>query len=804
MRISQISFRAVSLVLMATTAAFAAANADPVYRGLREAAIADTRVVENLVLRRDAGTLTLRSGTIGFTAPAMGRDTVAVFIGEGEFVFTPGTLLDRNYLKSLTGQESVREAFDRAMFCFTDETGQELRRDAKAPAADVRMADALGDFRKRLRRRSDEPRSMIEALLTGESMDNVEADLLADLYHPAQPGFFSAYLHGRKHSDLRFHVKPRGVLPALPSPEEVALINVDTGARDEGIWCLTHLQKEIEKGVANSDEDKRVVEAESYRVETAIARNDHFTGKTAIQFHAVTAGDRVVKLGIVPTLRVTRVTSAGQEVPFIQEDRHQDSSLYAVLPEAMAQGSAHDLAIEYLGDKVVTKEGGGNFSVGARESWYPSVNTFHDHARYDLIFKVPKQYTLVSVGKLAKEWTEQDAACSEWTSETPLAVAGFNYGTFKKKAIVDAKSGFGIEGYATSEAPDYLKGAGDEAAGVMSPARLMDDTMVQAQNALRIFDAWFGKSEFERIAVTQQPEFNFGQSWPTLVYLPMSAFLDATQRWSLMGIQSRFTDFIDEVTPHEVSHQWWGHMVGFSSYHDQWLSEGFATFSAGLYLQFTGKNFDAYLKYWQHARERILEKNNFGHRPNDAGPLWMGLRLRSTENPGAYNELVYRKGAYVLHMLRYLMYEPKEGDKAFIAMMHDFVSQNLNRNASTETFQRVAEKHIRPNMDLTGNGKLDWFFGEWVYGNAIPKYKFDYTVTPADGGKWLLKASLTQSEVGPGFAMPVPIYAEFDGRIARLGALRMVGNTTNDKIEVQLPQKPKRVMINYFHDVLEQ
>ena len=46
-------------------------------------------------------------------------------------------------------------------------------------------------------------------------------------------------------------------------------------------------------------------------------------------------------------------------------------------------------------------------------------------------------------------------------------------------------------------------------------------------------------------------------------------------------------NFVDEVTAHEVAHQWWGHVVGWASYRDQWISEGFATFSAGLYLQGT-------------------------------------------------------------------------------------------------------------------------------------------------------------------------------------------------------------------------
>jgi cytochrome c2 len=83
------------------------------------------------------------------------------------------------------------------------------------------------------------------------------------------------------------------------------------------------------------------------------------------------------------------------------------------------------------GSKVVGKEGGGNYSVGARDSWYPSLNSFRDHSRYRLTFKAPKRYTLVSVGKRVREWTEGDFACSEWDSEVPIAVAGFNLGERK-------------------------------------------------------------------------------------------------------------------------------------------------------------------------------------------------------------------------------------------------------------------------------------------------------------------------------------------------------------------------------------
>jgi hypothetical protein len=460
---------------------------------------------------------------------------------------------------------------------------------------------------------------------------------------------------------------------------------------------------------------------------------------------------------------------------------------------------------------VVRKRGGGNFSVGARESWYPNVNAFHDHARYDLAFRVPKAYTLVSVGKLEKAWMEKDAACSHWISDVPLAVAGFNYGDFHKKAVTDARLG-AIEGYATAETPDYLQGASEAigAMGHISGSSLMDRTLVDARNALSIYSAWFGKLEFDRVAITQQPEFDFGQSWPTLVYLPMAAYLDSTQRFRLLqalGTSQRGTNsmnqFVDEVTPHEVAHQWWGHMVGWATYHDQWLSEGFADFSAALFLQATEKSPDSFLKFWEHARQSLVERNQFGKRANDAGPISLGVRLYSEKNGGGYRAVVYNKGAFILHMLRQMMFNTRQGDAAFQNMMQDFVRQHLNRNATTESFERVVEQHMTPAIDAAGNGKMDWFFSEWVYGTALPKYSLDYEVTAEANGKFLLKASLTQSGVPADFVMPVPIYADFDGTLARLGSARMKGSTTLP-IQIELPKKPRRVMVNYFHDVLEQ
>lgn len=270
-----------------------------------------------------------------------------------------------------------------------------------------------------------------------------------------------------------------------------------------------------------------------------------------------------------------------------------------------------------------------------------------------------------------------------------------------------------------------------------------------------------------------------------------------------MGSNRGLTEFVDEVNAHEVSHQWWGHVVGWSSYHDQWLSEGFAFFSAGLYLKLTEQKPDKYLAYWKHAEEMLLEKNAYGLRPNDAAPLWMGWRSSYSKLPGAYQALGYRKGGYALHMLQQMMYDRQNGDKAFIAMMQDFVKTYHNQNASTEAFARIVEKHMQPKMDLTGDKKMGWFFLQWVYGTEIPRYRLDYTLAPQADGKCLLTGTVTQSDVSAGFRMLVPIYLDFEGgKLLRLGEVTVMGSGPSPEFKVMLPQKPKRVLINANHDVL--
>jgi hypothetical protein len=618
---------------------------------------------------------------------------------------------------------------------------------------------------------------------------------------------------------MRFLVRPEGAVPDM-GPEEVALINVDPGGQQDGIWYMAHTMAEIQAHTASSSEERRAIAPEHYQMDVHVGRNDRLAAKATLRFRALRDGDRVIPFSLLPNLRVSSASLDGAAIGFIQEGVKQDAALSLILPQATVKDRIYTVVMDYEGNKVVFKEGGGNYSVLARENWYPAVSTFRDRATYDITFHSPKKLTLVSVGKLAGEKREGDEVETEWKSDEPLPVAGFNYGDFKKKERVDDVSKYTLEAYATTEPPDWLKniaqspladlggphqGAGSPGGGMMlTPSAMADQVLVDALNAVRVYTLWFGPTAFGRLAVTQQPAFDFGQSWPTLVYLPISAFLDPTERWQLLGRNTfRFSkEFVNVVTAHEVAHQWWGHTVGWASYHDRWLSEGFADFSAALFLEATLPKGDDAQKFWDSERRMLLEKNEYGNRANDVGPLWMGQRLDSFKAQDADRRITYAKGAFVLHILRYLMQDRQTGDKAFIDMMHDFVTTYHGKSASTEDFQRMVEKHIRPEMNLDGNGSMDWFFQEWVYGTDAPSYHLDYTLADAEGGKTLLTMKISQQDVSPAFKMRAAVYVDYDGHPAKLGTVPMAGPSTSNELKVMLAKRPRRVLLNANDDVL--
>jgi Peptidase family M1 domain len=755
-------------------------NSDPAYSALRNLTLGPEAVtLTNYDLKRDAGTFRFRSGTVCFVAPVDGKVTGAVFVGDGMFLLDPPNEAERKSLSYLSKQDEFNEHFERMLLRFTDRTYGELK---KAGTATDSSCDAsiLKDSQNVTRHRIKH---------------NLEIEILAELLSPNPRPLFIAFIHGKEYNGKEIYE----VDPNLDRDQ------VDFRTYDEsraGDWAaFDFTQPPHDFG--------RNIWMQHHVLDTTFDKNGMLSGKATTTFISLRNGLRVVRLSLFPTLRVQCVTADGQNIPFIQENKNDDADFAIILPKPLDAGQKFTFTTTYAGKDAVTDEGGGNYFPVARQNWYPNSvgGVFGEYALYDMTFRVPKGMQVAATGALVSETNEGSQNISIWKSETPQTVAGFSFGRFKIEEGKLTHPPVVIQSFANEDPPYWVESIQRMGGtlGTMSTTTLNKKALAEGELAVQLYTNLFGPSLFTQIHITQQTACNFGQSWPGLVWIPICYYFDTTVRHQL-GLDWGDRGYWKVVTPHEVAHQWWGHTVGFDSGRDQWMSEGFADMSAAMYISMVEKDPKKFINFWNDERELLLEKDAQGFRAIDVGPLTMGYRANNFRTGfGVTRRLIYPKGAYVLHMLRMMMIDNRTGDAQFKAMMQDFVNTYRGKAATTQDFKNIVEKHMTPQMDLDGNHKMDWFFGEYVYGTQLPSYKFDYTFDSDPSGDIILNFKITQSNVDPKFKMLVPIYLELDkDKMFNLGRARLVGNTTvNQTVPLKgLKTQPHRAVLNYYDDVL--
>ncbi|MEQ1761367.1 MAG: M1 family aminopeptidase, partial [Vicinamibacterales bacterium] len=203
-----------------------------------------------------------------------------------------------------------------------------------------------------------------------------------------------------------------------------------------------------------------------------------------------------------------------------------------------------------------------------------------------------------------------------------------------------------------------------------------------------------------------------------------------------------FENYPEFFMAHEIAHQWWGHGVGWQSYHDQWISEGFAQYFAALYASnFRGD--EVFQGLLRRMRRWALSES-------DQGPVSLGYRVGHIKGDGrAFRAIVYNKAAMVLHMLRLTV-----GDDVFFG--------GVRRFYLSSRFHKVGAEDFRLAMEQESGRDLQRFFERWIYAATLPQIAFSYQVeTDAQGPR----ALLTFTQTGDIFDLPVAVTLDYaDGR----------------------------------------
>lgn len=556
--------------------------------------------------------------------------------------------------------------------------------------------------------------------------------------------------------------------------------------------------------------DKDEIRILHYDLNGTLNGGGRYTGAAAVTFAVEIGGTRLLSLKLHPILRVDSIFDAsGKRFPFVRwtKQKNRDYPLYLFLNEPHSLADTSSLTFYYHGDVAESKVG--VFLVNAASEWYPSYS-YRDAATFDMSFSTPRQYTFIATGERVDSQVVDGDLRTRWRITTPTATATFNIGTLSKYSFeIESPDSLDIyfnehhhkamaienvhQSTTLESNEDTTEAVANWKASTIDPKYFAEGLGVAGSHmerqvaadliaSYKLFTDLFGPVPGQRLTATDLTQLG-SYSYPGMVTLSYATFFKSDQ---FGGHQMHRS--------HEISHQWWGGIgVRGETYHDKWLTEGFAEYTSWLYLQRVGGN-DKLLYWLDRSRKDIATLNKFLFKTRQqAGPIILGYRTSTTQSPDDYGLIIYEKGAYILHMLRGMMLNlDTYGDSAFYAMLREFHTLYRGRFASTRDFRALTEKCL--GTDMT------WFFNQWVYGNTIPTYKFSYHLEQDSVGQYLAHCVVEQSEVGPEFKMPVPIEIRF--RAGGSAWIRQWIDKPKCEFTIPIEGEPKEIIFNPMHFVL--
>ena len=330
--------------------------------------------------------------------------------------------------------------------------------------------------------------------------------------------------------------------------------------------------------------------------------------------------------------------------------------------------------------------------IGARK-WWPCKDSPYDKAdSADIIINVPSDLIAVSNGKLIKTEDDNTRKIYYWHEKYPIAtylisLAISDYQTTSENYTYGNKTML-LEYYAKPEDFSYYD----------------QHSFYYTKTAMDILSDLFGTYPFldEKYAMVQALNGG-GMEHQTA---------------------TSFKTGGEQLVVHELAHQWFGDMITCKDWNNIWLNESFAQYAQALYTERKyGKNeYLNLLKSWDEEFDLPVYSSIFN-----------------------YSLVYYFKGAWVLHMLRYIV-----GDNNFFQILKRYAGdKNLQyKNVTTEDFQNICESVY--------GSDLSWFFDEWIYKAGRPDYNYSWSVN-SSSGQQVVKVSITQAQTDL-FIMPIEIF----------------------------------------------
>jgi aminopeptidase N len=317
----------------------------------------------------------------------------------------------------------------------------------------------------------------------------------------------------------------------------------------------------------------------------------------------------------------------------------------------------------------VIPEPGQAHTVYFTSEWMVCNDSPNDKAKFAIDLLIPSEKICIASGTLVKKDLKGEKVLYSWSQdyEMPTYTYGFVIGSFNKFEARHRE--IALNYYSKNHTSSELE-------VIFSKTRDM----------IHFFEERSGIS----YAQNSYSQILIGNH-----YQEMSGFAVLNDSYGKLVLRdSTETNLIS----HELAHQWWGNLITCESWNHFWLNEGFATFMSAAYNEHRfgdekyNSDVDSYFKVYKAIRDGGKDK-----------PLVFNSWSNATKDD---RNLVYFKGAYVLHLLRLEL-----GEQKFWYGIKSFSQEYFGKSVNTFQFQKSMEKASGQNLNK--------FFNKWIYGSGI-------------------------------------------------------------------------------------
>ncbi len=433
--------------------------------------------------------------------------------------------------------------------------------------------------------------------------------------------------------------------------------------------------------------DKSRLRVEDYQIDAELLPQNHkLTARAVVKITAL-EDVSVASFQLNNSLRITKLVDAANK-PLNPERNTQDSSVRFALNGGLAKGASTSIAFEYEGtlespdDSPV--QGLKLAYVGPDTTyllysgfWFPVSGYGINRFTSTVNVTVPAHMIAIGSGK-------QSLAATSLKKNAPANSKTYTF-TWDKPSFPGTIIAGSFQEYKSDD-------AGIDLHVFFKPLheKLAAEYAETAVKAFTYYVTQYGNAPSTTVKIVELPDDTVPSSWAPEMALLSSRSISEKVNYRLVA--------------NTLAHQWWGVSVSPASKDDWWINDGFARYSEARYVESAAG---------EAGLEEMVKDMSVGALAYDTVPLSTTAKLDYFSPE--FQSVVTDKGAMILHMLRWLIGEPK-----YLKTMRDFSLQYAGKSASTDDFRKLAEQNY--------GEKLTWFFSQWLDSTGAPEFKTKYTV----------------------------------------------------------------------------